>query len=153
VLFNRIARKDDQSLVHFFTSHFYSKLVEDGPPGVEGWTRKKGIDIFKKKFIFVPINKSLHWSLCVVINAGAIIEHNKWAGNGFEEEKGFNEDTPFPCILFLDSLEAHQKAQVGSNIIEWLNAEWKRLQKSDDLALAPFTANERSMIVSSPKSK
>jgi hypothetical protein len=151
-LLTRISRKDDGSLVHFFSSHFYSALVEEGPRGVARWTQKKGIDIFEKRFIFVPINKSLHWSLCVVINAGAIIEHNKWAGNGFDGEEP-NADTPFPCILFLDSLKAHQKAQVGNNIIKWLNAEWKRLRKSDDPALAPFTASKNSMEVFSPKSK
>ena len=31
-----------------------------------------GIDIFKKKFVFVPINKDLHWSLCVIVNPGEI---------------------------------------------------------------------------------
>jgi hypothetical protein len=150
-LFTRISRHDDGSLVHFFSSHFYTALVKDRPSGVTRWTEKKGIDIFEKKFIFVPINKTLHWSQCVVINPGAIVAHNKWQALEFDESKGFDLDAPFPCILFLDSLKAHQKEQVANNIRAWLNAEWKRLGKSDDPAVAPFT--KKSMMVFSPKSK
>jgi Ulp1 family protease len=149
----RISRHDDGSLVHFFSSHFYSALVKDKPSGVKRWTEKKGIDIFQKKFIFIPINKTLHWSQCVVINPGAIIEHNKGLEEGFNEDDFFDEDALFPCILFLDSLKAHQKAQVAKNVRDWLNAEWKRLGKSDDPALAPFTAYKSSMTVFTPKSK
>jgi Ulp1 family protease len=154
-LFTRISRHDDGSLVHFFSSHFYSALVKDRPSGVKRWTEKKGIDIFQKKFIFIPINKTLHWSQCIVVNPGAIIKHNnelnKWDKVGFVGEgEGFDFDAPFPCIIFLDSLKAHQKAQVAKNVRAWLNAEWKRLGKSDDPALAPFTD---SMTVFTPKSK
>jgi sentrin-specific protease 7 len=146
----RISRHDDGSLVHFFSSHFYSALVKDKPSGVTRWTEKKGIDIFEKKFIFIPINKSLHWSQCVVVNPGAIIEHNKWMKIGFEDPE-FDPNTPLPCILFLDSLKAHQMNQVAKNIRAWLNAEWKRLGKSDDPT--PFTIQKSSMIVIDPKSK
>jgi Ulp1 family protease len=152
-LSTRISRHDDGSLVHFFSSHFYSALVKDKPSGVKRWTEKKGIDIFEKKFIFIPINKTLHWSQCVVINPGAIIEHNKGVVVNFAEEESFDQDAPFPCILFLDSLKAHQKAQVAKNVKAWLNAEWKRLGKSDDPALAPFTSHRTSMTVFTPKSK
>jgi Ulp1 family protease len=136
-LLTRISRHDDGSLVHFFSSHFYTALVKDKPSGVKRWTEKKGIDIFQKKFIFIPINKTLHWSQCVVINPGAIIEHNKGLAVHFEDED-FDLDTDFPCILFLDSLKAHQKAQVAKNVTAWLNAEWKRLGKSDDPTVAPL---------------
>ena len=29
--------------------------------------------MFDKKFIFVPVNSDLHWSLCVVVNPGQIV--------------------------------------------------------------------------------
>jgi hypothetical protein len=45
------------------------------------------------------------------INPGAIIEYNKGLVV-HEDEEGFDLDAPFPCILFLDSLNAHQKAKV-----------------------------------------
>jgi Ulp1 family protease len=152
-LLTRISRHDDGSLVHFFSSHFYTALVKDKPSGVKRWTEKKGIDIFQKRFIFIPINKTLHWSQCVVINPGAIIEHNKWGTDRYSEDEGFDLDNPHPCILFLDSLKAHQKAQVAKNVKDWLNAEWQRLGKSDDPTLAPFTSHKTSMSVYTPKSK
>ncbi len=118
------------------------------------WTEKKGIDIFQKKFIFIPINKTLHWSQCVVINPGAIIEHNKGLDEGFVEDGFFDEDALFPCILFLDSLKAHHdKASMAKNVKACLNAEWKRLEKYDDKTLSPFTSHKNSLTVSTPKSK
>jgi len=48
------------------------------------------------KLIYIPINKSLHWSECIVVNPGAIMEHNKWDDVGYNEAKGFDEDAPFP---------------------------------------------------------
>jgi ubiquitin-like-specific protease 1C/D len=147
----RISRDDDGSQVHFFSSHFYSALVKEGPKGVSRWTEKKGVDIFKKKFIFVPVNKSLHWSQCVIVNPGAIMQHGEWFDAGFSDESGFDEDAPFPLFLFLDSLKAHQKKQVAKNLRAWLNSEWKRLRKSDELTLEPFAP--KKMIVFSPKIK
>ncbi|KAL3903413.1 MAG: hypothetical protein SGILL_010456, partial [Bacillariaceae sp.] len=61
-----------ESDVHFFTSHFFTTLSKNGPAAVTSWTSKKNIDIFKKKLIFIPINKTMHWSLCVVVNPGEI---------------------------------------------------------------------------------
>ncbi len=87
---------------------------------MESWTAKKGINIFEKKFIFVPVNKSLHWSLCVVVNPGAN-----------DPDCDLSTDEECPCMLFLDSLKAHRKNEVANKIRLWLNSEWKRLNKGD----------------------
>jgi Ulp1 family protease len=58
------------SEVHFFTSQFYTKLANKGTDSVTSWTAKKDMDIFTKKFIFIPVNQSLHWTLYVVVNPG-----------------------------------------------------------------------------------
>jgi len=71
----RISRGESNnpdSDVHFFTSHFMTTLKDEGPEAVSSWTAKKNINIFKKKFVFIPVNADLHWSLCVVVNAGLI---------------------------------------------------------------------------------
>ena len=74
----RISRQDiannESNQVHFFTSHFLSTIEEEGAQGVANWTinKKKRVDVFQKKFIFVPVNSDLHWSLCVIVNAGLI---------------------------------------------------------------------------------
>ena len=30
--------------------------------------------MFNKKFLFVPVNGDLHWSLCVIVNLGQIMD-------------------------------------------------------------------------------
>ena len=47
-------------------------LKEKGPNAVTSWTEKKNIDLFQKKFVFIPVNADLHWSLCVVVNPGEV---------------------------------------------------------------------------------
>ena len=116
----RISRADDKSFtnLHFFTSHFYTTLLKDGPDKVMSWTAKKNINIFEKKFIFIPINKDLHWSLCVVVNPGAI-------KNAEEEED--KDNLVLPCLIFMDSLKLHKKAIVTKKVRNWLNSGWKRI--------------------------
>jgi Ulp1 family protease len=148
---NRMWRKENrtESVVHVFTSHFYTTLAEGGPKSVESWTSKKNIDIFQKKMIFIPINKSLHWSLCVVMNPIDIVSN-------FEKPQGHGSNDPFPCILFLDSLKAHEKQVVAKQIHCWLNAEWERLgkavsHKAPESTENPFTMT--TMKVIAPRSK
>lgn len=87
-----------------------------------------------------PVNRSLHWSLCVVINPGHIkILH---------EQDGDRSCQPMPCLLFLDSLRAHQKSQVRRKVTSWLNSEWERLGKDPELKF-PFKA----MNILSPRGK
>lgn len=143
-------RKEDRqtSPLHIFSSHFYTTLSEEGTEAVESWTARKNIDIFSKRFIFLPINKSLHWSLCVVVNPMFIISES------CEDDAGIDGDTekqPFPCILFLDSLKAHRKDLVARHVRKWLNAEWKRLMAPQCGGVNPF--NTSTMPVLSPRSK
>ena len=104
--------------VHCFSSHFFTTLIDEGPRGVQKWTAKKGINIFEKKFVFIPVNETLHWSLCVVVNPGYI------------ENRG--EDDHVACLLFLDSLKAHRKSKVYNKVVGWLNEEWKRVKGRGD---------------------
>lgn len=99
---------------------------------VTKWTRNKSIDIFSKKFVFVPINESLHWSLCVIVNPRFVLEES--------------DDEEFAFMLFFDSLKAHRKAQVGEHLRKWLNSEWRRLKISED---NPFTVD--AMKIFSPE--
>jgi hypothetical protein len=119
---------------HFFTSHFYTTLASEGVNGVRSWTAKKNINIFEKRLIFIPINKTLHWSLCVVVNPGAIIASVDDDNDNDNEPK----DRPLPCMLFFDSLNMHRKTRVHKDIVKWLNSEWKRMKGSD---AEPFSKN------------
>lgn len=104
------------STVYFFTSHFFTALL-DGPEAVSSWTAKKNINIFEKKFIFIPINAQLHWSLCVVVNCDKINKRT-------EKLSPLDE---VPCLLFFDSLKAHRKQRVANKIRKWLKFEANRL--------------------------
>ena len=133
------------STIHICSIFFYTKLREDGPDAVKKWNAK--IDIFAKKFIFISINESLHWSLCVVVNPGAILNNLK------ELNEAPADEELYPCILFFDSLKVHQKQVVARNIRNWLNWEWNhRFKKLESpLEVNPFTEN--SFPVHAPSGK
>ena len=155
LILNRIWRNDDpeNSVVHFFTSHFFAMLDDEGPLAVSSWIAKKNIDIFQKRFIFIPINEGRMWSLCVVVNPGSI-------ENEFKDEEDQSDDQDFPFILFLDSFkplrEAHQKvkASVAKKVRRWLNYEAKRLGKfKETFEHEANLFNWKTMEVFEPKGK
>eukprot|EP00588_Corethron_pennatum_P034698 CAMPEP_0194346062 /NCGR_PEP_ID=MMETSP0171-20130528/105212_1 /TAXON_ID=218684 /ORGANISM="Corethron pennatum, Strain L29A3" /LENGTH=1294 /DNA_ID=CAMNT_0039113135 /DNA_START=141 /DNA_END=4027 /DNA_ORIENTATION=+ len=108
-------RKDDPrtSPVHLFSTHFYTTLKEEGVEAVTKWTAK---NIFEKRFIFIPINGSLHWSLCVVVNPSKICEENVSHKNELvDETRNDNEGNEVFKIIFLDSLKMHSSHRVYKN--------------------------------------
>ncbi|KAF9023622.1 cysteine proteinase, partial [Hymenopellis radicata] len=57
--------------VYVFSSFFYSKLSEKicrGFEDVKGWTA--GVDIFKKKYLLMPIHERSHWFLVLIEEPG-----------------------------------------------------------------------------------
>ncbi|KAG6615357.1 Sentrin-specific protease 7 [Phytophthora cinnamomi] len=80
-----------QQQTYFFTSHFFTQL--NGTNGahelttadpderfarVARWTQKE-TNLFEKRFLFIPINDSFHWSIAVLCNPGSAIikKHRK----------------------------------------------------------------------------
>ncbi|TIB62917.1 hypothetical protein E3P78_02144 [Wallemia ichthyophaga] len=63
--------------VHLFSSFFYSSLVNSyeglGDPYKTMWRWTKGVDIFAKKFILVPICENLHWYLAIIYNPKGVL--------------------------------------------------------------------------------
>ena len=117
-------------------------LKMDGPDAVVSWTKKKGINIFEKKLIFIPVNADLHWSLLVVVNPGLI-------ANVYNDDLPETEDHSF--ILFLDSLKMHNKHVYAKHIRQWLNSEHRRLGRGEVGGMIdPFTHD--CIRVVSPKS-
>ena len=54
--------------IYIFGCYLYTKLIERDPT-VLRWA--KGVDLFSKKLIFVPINEvDSHWRLAVIVNPG-----------------------------------------------------------------------------------
>jgi Ulp1 family protease len=100
------------------STQFYTKLSEPvvqggGPASVGAWAARKNMDIFEKKLVFVPINYTgAHWSLCVVVNPGAI------------DNPSIDKGSPLACILFFDSFGG-KDTRVFAQVRMWLNYEWR----------------------------
>ncbi|KAF9623030.1 hypothetical protein IFM89_036011 [Coptis chinensis] len=90
---------------HFFNTFFYGKLKEavscktnDKDLLFSKFRRWwKGVNIFEKSYILLPIHESLHWSLVIICLP------NK------DDESG-------PIILHLDSLGYHLSSQIFQNV-------------------------------------
>jgi Ulp1 family protease len=61
----------------FFNTQFFTSLSELGVQYVMDWTLKWNIETFSKRFLFLPIVKAFHWSLCVICNAGKVTNSDK----------------------------------------------------------------------------
>eukprot|EP01082_Thalassiosira_pseudonana_P009089 g8088.t1.2.5e17418a g8088 g8088.t1 contig27:163628-167782(+) len=153
----------NKSDVHFFTSHFMSTLEEENDPSsVASWTKKKKIDIFKKKLIFVPVNADLHWSLCVIVNPGLLYQPPAKSSEASDAMDVDTEDETVSvelmdtedeaeakegsCILFLDSLKMHRKDKVARIIRKWLDFEWKRKHGIEDPKQKFFISRDMQLL-------
>lgn len=58
-----VQRNDSEGYpaLHVFSTFFYPKLKHGGYSAVKRWTR--GINLFEKEIILVPIHQQVHWSL------------------------------------------------------------------------------------------
>ena len=109
----------NESSVHIFSTHFYTKLKDEGYDAIANWTVNKGINVFDKKMILIPVNKEKHWSLCAVINAGYI----DYGGISLHVD-AFR----VPVLVLLDSLQLHSLTEIAENVRTWLNAEYSRVK-------------------------
>ncbi|KAI8906996.1 hypothetical protein DFJ77DRAFT_185818 [Powellomyces hirtus] len=77
-----------QEQVHHFNTFFYEQLSfkddqarKGGAPETSGYDRVKKwtskVDLFSKKYIFVPINENMHWYLALIYNPGALLKQNE----------------------------------------------------------------------------
>ncbi|XP_057861998.1 ubiquitin-like-specific protease 1D isoform X2 [Cryptomeria japonica] len=112
---------DQMNNYHFFNTFFYSKLEEALDSQVRSETGNsfaklrrwfKGVNIFEKAYIFLPIHASQHWSLAIISVPAR------------EDEMG-------PIILHLDSLGLHTSGTIFSNIRSYLKAEWEHLNQEE----------------------
>ncbi|XVF84955.1 hypothetical protein PTKIN_Ptkin17bG0080000 [Pterospermum kingtungense] len=132
---------------HFFNTYFYPKLKE--AVSFKGSDKDalfikfrrwwKGVSIFQKAYVLIPINEDFHWSLIIICIPDK------------EDESG-------PIILHLDSLGLHSSRSVFSNIISYMSEEWNYLNQevaASDLPIAdkiwenlPIMIDEKTIAVS-----
>ncbi|XP_038892185.1 ubiquitin-like-specific protease 1D [Benincasa hispida] len=103
---------------HFFNTYFYEKLKE--AVSNKGKDRDnffvkfrrwwKGVNIFQKAYVLIPIHEDLHWSLVIIC---------------FPQK----EDESGPIILHLDSLRLHSSRSIFDNIKSFIKEEWCYLDR------------------------
>ncbi|KAJ0265880.1 Ubiquitin-like-specific protease 1D [Hirschfeldia incana] len=106
---------------HFFNTYFYKKLCDavtnKGNDKDASFLRLrrwwKGVDLFRKAYIFIPIHEDVHWSLIIVCIPD-------------------KEDESVLTILHLDSLGVHPKRTIVENVKRFLKHEWNFLNQDDD---------------------
>lgn len=114
-----IIYRDD---VHIMSSFFYTKLVSDPSDyyrNVKKWVNN--CDLFRKRYVVVPINNNYHWFGCIITNLNVLYNHFKGldtvshplqANDGKKSDAGFTKadddeisvSTPIVTILTFDSL-------------------------------------------------
>ncbi|KAH0685060.1 hypothetical protein KY289_022812 [Solanum tuberosum] len=109
---------------HFFNTYFYQKLKEAvlskqnekeaSFVRLRRWW--KGLNIFEKAYIFLPIHEDLHWSLLIICIPD-------------------KEDQLGPILLHLDSLGLHCSKSLFATIRKFLVEEWKFLRQGEVPAL------------------
>lgn len=119
---------ESRSDYYFFNTYFYGKIKEavsgqgkDTDTSFSKFRRWwKGVNIFEKAYILLPIHEHYHWSLIIICLP------NK-------------EDDSGPIILHLDSLGFHASGGIFRNVKRFLIKEWTYLCKtnvSPDLPIA-----------------
>ncbi|CAH9084628.1 unnamed protein product [Cuscuta epithymum] len=116
---------EKKQMFHFFNCFFFQKLIgldKDPSQACDGksafqrirrWTMK--VDIFKKGYIFIPINFSLHWSLIVICHPGEVADYR---------DDEMETSSRVPCILHLDSLRGSHKG-LNNLFQSYLCEEWE----------------------------
>jgi len=101
---------EEREQCHFFSTFFWKRLSQEQNPearhkGVERWTNK--VDLFEKRFLFVPICDSLHWTLAILCRPAGITELDEF--DGLEDvstvgEQWGSKRKDLHITLYLDSL-------------------------------------------------
>ncbi|XP_067892298.1 sentrin-specific protease 2-like [Heterodontus francisci] len=96
--------------VYAFNTFFYLKLHTGGYRTVKQWT--KGIDLFEKDLILVPVHLGVHWCLTVADLRKKLILHLDSMGQ-------WNDDV---CCTLLRYLQEERKSKKGQHLdsSEWV---------------------------------
>ncbi|CAL5092495.1 unnamed protein product [Urochloa decumbens] len=100
---------------YIFNTYFYGKLEEALYPRLGDFSKLrrwwKGVNIFDRAYIIIPIHGTAHWSLVIICMPA-------------------KESISGPIILHLDSLELHRSNKILKTVGRYLEAEWQHLKKN-----------------------
>ncbi|XP_048528341.1 uncharacterized protein LOC125507864 [Triticum urartu] len=111
---DKFQREAARNNFHMFNTYFYSKLQEalfgKGEfVKLRRWW--KGVNIFQRGYIILPIHGTAHWSLVIICIPA-------------------KESNSGPIVLHLDSLGMHPTDDIYRTVRRFLEEEWKHLRKN-----------------------
>ncbi|TMW65566.1 hypothetical protein Poli38472_008208 [Pythium oligandrum] len=130
--------KWQQKEVYFFSSHFFTQLsggsladkstaTEDRFRRVLRWTQKD--DLFSKKFLFVPVNDSCHWSVAVICNpSSAILQKRRICRKPRKKPRSVDLVDNLDFVRDTVVIDTTEEA---SDSEEFEELEWSSVQRSD----------------------
>lgn len=98
-----LSKSEVEKHTYVFNTFFYEKLMQknaDGSSGFENvkkWTSK--IDLFKMRYIIVPINWRMHWYVVIVSNLPNALKYAKKPIQGDDGELESVKDAPVPVPI------------------------------------------------------
>ncbi|KAE8784490.1 Sentrin-specific protease 2 [Hordeum vulgare] len=119
---DKFHREAARNNFYMFNTYFYSKLQEAlSGKGEFVKLRRwwKGVNIFRRGYIVLPIHGAAHWSLVIICIPA-------------------KESNSGPVVLHLDSLGMHPTDEIYRTVRRFLEEEWKHLRKNppSDISLS-----------------
>lgn len=113
--------------------------MQDNYTSLKGWT--KGVNLFEKDYIIVPINEDTHWYLAVIMNpkAGVVNKSDSTPAfiNTSKAGPATNNSTPTVPIFIFDSLidrdDTKRHRDVYDFLSHYLCLEYR--EKKEELSL------------------
>ncbi|KAF7063585.1 hypothetical protein CFC21_070100 [Triticum aestivum] len=111
---DKFQREAARNNFHMFNTYFYSKLQE-ALSGKREFVKLrrwwKGVNIFQRGYIILPIHGTAHWSLVIICIPA-------------------KESNSGPIVLHLDSLGMHPTDAIYRTVRRFLEEEWKHLRNN-----------------------
>ncbi|KAF7311848.1 ULP-PROTEASE domain-containing protein [Mycena indigotica] len=116
--------------IHIFSSFFYKKLeqreLQESYASVAKWTAK--FDLFKKKYLIVPINENLHWYLAIIYHPECVLRpeppYIKASPSSYSESRMRRPDSSLKATTISEK-STFEDINIGSH--------WQPLSLLDDL--------------------
>ncbi|KAI8377546.1 uncharacterized protein BYT42DRAFT_347839 [Radiomyces spectabilis] len=99
--------KDIEESTHIFSCFFYERLTRSSNTAFEYENVKKwtsGVDLFKKKFVIVPINENCHWYTVVITDLDLCVPTRKEKLPDIIDLDAHHPEDGKPTMFLLDSL-------------------------------------------------
>ena len=121
-------RRGQAPKYHAFSSFFYKNLADRGPESVKRWAGRAklgGTELLKADTIFIPVNRSLHWTLLVVSPTRRTIEYFDSLSGAHAASSALPARTQaatHPSTnIHTDLALAWLRNELGADFVEW---EW-----------------------------